>query len=896
MAAATRRPGRAEQNRANGTDASSTCAGTGAERTLALVTRAVTPPVGTIALLFTDIEGSTELARRAGERWPDVLAEHHRLVGGAIDHEGGWVDGTEGDAFFATFDDPAAAARAAVSAQRAVRDHDWPGGIGELRVRMGLHVGFVERGALGYVGLEVHRAARIASAAHGGQLLLSGAAQSQLAEVLPTDPLGAHRLKDFPQPEHLYCAVVDGRGASAFPPPRVRTARPNNLPAGTLVLVGRETELDQITRALEGQDERLVTLTGRSGSGKTSLAMAAARQLLDGFEGGVWLVDLTTISEAGEVIAAVAAAVGSRVDTDASALDAVTNLLRGRGRTLLFLDNFDHVMEAAADLAVLLESLPHLHVLATSQAPLRLAGELVLPIDSLEDDAALALVERVARRRNPSIHIDEQNREDLLEMIHLLDGLPLALELAAARLALLSPAQLLDRLKSSSDVLRDDRSDRPDRHRSLQATVDWSLGLLDPSPRALFTRMGAFAGPVEIEDLEAVCGRDGLDVLESLFRLLEMALVRRVESGDGRIRFGLPEGLRQIAARQLDATPDGAQWRRAHAEHQLEIIWPARYIFTTRATFQAAVDATVERTAAMRWARAAGDPIFSQIAAPHAMVASDRGRVREAISTVELLSADPSPDPAQRSLELVALSWAQFAGANIDAAIEAAEAAAEQAPTAQSRSYALGILGTILVIQGRDVEKGMRDTDQAVKLADPADEPYLVGALAMNAQAHLANGDFEGAKRLLSEAERLAERSDADFIWRRYTILGDTAAMQGRYAEALEYYAESLEEAERREHDMQILFDLMGTALALASSGQDAEAVEVVTMAERHAAEIGGRAYRAFHMLSGEPIEQAEQRLGPAGVAEASRRGEEVPAARRVTRACELCRNPVPSG
>jgi predicted ATPase/class 3 adenylate cyclase len=849
--------------------------------------------VGTIALLFTDIEGSTELARRAGGDWAQVLVIHHRLVGGAIDDEGGWVEGTEGDAFFATFDDPGAAARAAMTAQRALRDHEWPAGAGQLRVRMGLHVGYVERNALGYVGLEVHRAARIASAAHGGQLLLSAPARSHLAETVPTESLGSHRLKDFPQPEHLYCAVIDGRGASAFPPPRVQTARPNNLPAGTLVLVGRDAELDQITEALQVQRERLVTLTGRSGSGKTALAMTASRQLLDSFEGGVWLVDLTTVTEASEVMASVAAAVGARTDTDASALDAVTNLLRDRGHTLLFVDNLEHVLEAAAELAALQDALPELQILATSQAPLRLAEELCLPVDSLGDGAALGLVERVTRRRNPAIRIDEHNREAVLEMIHLLDGLPLALELAAARLALLSPQQLLDRIKSSPDMLRDDRSDRPDRHRSLQATVDWSLSLLDESSRALFTRLGAFAGPVEVEDLEAVCGRDGLDVLESLFRLLEMALVRRVESGDGRIRFGLPEGLRQIAARQLDAQPEGTQWRRAHSERQLEIVWPARYIFTTRAKFQAAVDATVERTAAMRWARDAGDPIFRQIAASHAMVASDRGHVREAVSTVELVSAEPSSDPAQRSLELVALAWARFAAAQIDEAIEAAVQAAALAPSAQARSYAKGIRGTILVIRGRDLAGGMRDTDEAVRLADPADEPYLTGALVLNAQAHLANNDFDGASRLLEEADRLAARSDADFIWRRYTLLGDTAAMQGRFGEALEYYAQSLEEAERRGHAMQILFDLIGTALALASSGQDSEAMEVAAMAERHAAEIGGRAGRAFHMLSGEPLERAEQRLGPEGLAEATRRGEQVPAAQRVTRTCELCRKPV---
>lgn len=860
------------------------------------MTTSSTPPVGTIALLFTDIEGSTQLARQVGTRWPEMLAEHHRLVGQAITEEGGWVDGTEGDAFFATFSDPAAAARAAVAALRAVRDHDWPPELGELKVRMGLHVGFVERGALGYVGLEVHRAARIASAAHGGQLLLSATAQGLVGDVLRAESLGSHRLKDFPQPEQLYCAVVDGKGAAAFPPPRVQTARPNNLPAGSAVLVGRDSELAQIIEALDVQRERLVTLTGRSGAGKTTLALTAARQLLDSFEGGVWLVDLTTVREAPDAAAAIATAAGARVETEASATDAVITLLRERGRTLLFLDNLDHLLDAAPDLARLLEALPDLQILATSHAPLRLAEELCLPLDALADEAALALVERVARRRNPSIRIDERNREGMLEMVHLLDGLPLALELAAARLALLSPQQLLDRLRSSADMLKDDRSDRPDRHRSLQATVDWSLSLLDPPARSLFTRLGAFAGPVEVEDLEAVCGRDGLDVLEALFRLLEVALVRRVESGDGRIRFGLPEGLRQIASQQLDASPDGEAWRRAHAERQLEIIRPARFVLTTRASYQAAIDATAERAAAMRWARATGDPLFRAIAGGHVMVAADRGYVRDALATAEQLLAEPSEDPDLRSLALIGLAWARTAAGQIAEAIEAADQAVELVAGRLSRSYVLLMRGTLLVIRGGDLDRGVQDTDEGVRLADPADEAYLAGALMLNAQAHLSRGDFDRAAQLLEQAERLGERSDADFVWRKFTLRGDMAAMQDRFAEALQYYALSLEEAERRRHDMQILFDLMGTALALASAGQDEEAFEVLTMAERHASEIGGRAGAAFHMLSGEPIEVAERRLGEAGVNEAKRRGEQVPAAQRVTRTCELCRAAVPSG
>ena len=245
-------------------------------------------------MLFTDVEGSTRLAQELGRAWADVLAEHHRIVGGAIGAEGGYIDGTEGDAFFATFADPAAAGRAAMAALRGLRAHPWPEGVGELKVRMGLHVGFVERTATGYVGLEVHRAARVAAAAHGGQLLMSSAARDLLGETVPVEPVGAHRLKDFPAPEALYCAVVDGRGAAAFPPPRAYEVRPTNLPAGLPALLGRETELRELRELLVARRERLVTVTGRGGSGKTSLALVAGDALLADHPGGVWLVPLAT--------------------------------------------------------------------------------------------------------------------------------------------------------------------------------------------------------------------------------------------------------------------------------------------------------------------------------------------------------------------------------------------------------------------------------------------------------------------------------------------------------------------------------------------------------------------------------------------------------------------------
>ena len=232
-------------------------------------------------MLFTDIEGSTRLAATLGAVWSEVLASHHRLIRDAIEAEEGFIDRMEGDAFVATFIDAAAAARAAVTGLRALREHRWPDGVGVLAVRMGLHVGYVERRATSYVGLEIHRAARVAAAAHGGQLLLTAAARALIGDTVASESLGVFRLKDFPTPEPLFCAVVDGRGAAAFPPPRTYETRPTNLPAGSRALVGREDELLQIRGAFLSEGERMVTVTGRGGAGKTTLALVAATSLLD---------------------------------------------------------------------------------------------------------------------------------------------------------------------------------------------------------------------------------------------------------------------------------------------------------------------------------------------------------------------------------------------------------------------------------------------------------------------------------------------------------------------------------------------------------------------------------------------------------------------------------------
>lgn len=850
------------------------------------------PPEGTVALLFTDIEGSTRLAARLGGVWPGVLEDHHGLVGRAIAGEGGFVDGTEGDAFFATFVDAAAGARAAVAALRALRAHGWPVEVGELAVRMGLHVGYVERRSTGYVGLEIHRAARIAAAARGGQLLLSAAARALIGDVFATEPLGLHRLKDFPSPEPLFCAVVDGRGASAFPPPGTEEFRATNLPAGRRRLVGREGELERVRRAFLVEGERLVTLTGRGGVGKTSLALMAATGLLDEHPGGVWLVRLATATEPDDVMPAVAAAIGSEGDIYASPLEAVVARLRGRGPVLLVLDNLEHLVSIAPVLGVLLDALPDVRMLVTSQVPLRLESERCLPLDALDSDAALALIERVVRQRGATISTRATDRQALVDVVRLVDGLPLGLELAAARLGLLSAEQLRDRISESTDLLTDRSAERPGRQRSLRATVEWTLGLLENGPRKLFVRMGAFASAAPLEHLEAVAGGDGLDVLEALSRLLDVALVRRVESGDGRVRFGLPEALRQIAARLLDSAPDGQRWRRTHAEHQRELTWAARTLIVSGPVFREAVEADVEAAAALRWAQAVDEPLARSLGVARAMLLVDTGRVREAMNLIEPLVARRSANAAADSLAFAAQAIALAVNNRMPEAIESADRSVEIAADAdpESRAFALIERGVVQVYRGR-AKAAVPDHEQATALARHLGPAALAGALSYEAQARIFAGEFERAAEQLEQVQRIGTPADAKAIWHIDTLLGDLAAQSGQPQAALAHYVRSLGAAEARGDQLQIFHDLLSVADALALTGDDAGALEVIGLSEGQSEDVRGFAGDTTEVLpGGDSIKAATKRLGPMPAAELRARGRAVPAGERVMAACRLAR------
>jgi len=667
--------------------------------------------------------------------------------------------------------------------------------------------------------------------------------------------------------------------------------RPTNLPAGIPVLVGRDADIEQIRRAFLDEGERLLTLTGRGGCGKTSLALNAGASMLEEHPGGVWFIALAAARSPEDVVPAIASVLAADQELGKSPLEALEASLRERGPTLLILDNFEHLLGAAGEISALCDALPQLRVLVTSQSPLHVAPERCMPLDALGDDAALALMERVAQRRGAASAEDPAGRGALLEVARLLDGLPLALELAAARLALLTPAQLLARLRESPELLSDAAASagaRPDRHRSLRATVEWTLSLLDPEPRRLFTRMGVFVGPVELEELEAVVA-EGLDLLEALSSLLNVALVARVESGDGRVRFGLGEAVRQIAAAELDAADDGDTWRSAHAGRQLDLVWAARTLMVPAPVVRAAQLADPEIAAAAAWAWANGDPRAGKLTAAHATVLSLSGNVREALRVVGPLIDSPAGDAVVDCQARVAHAAVLVITNDLDEALRSADRAVELAPDTSSMVLALTQRSFVHTV-ARDTQAGVADTARATELARELGPAAVCGTLMLEAQARIHDGELERAAELIRKAEEIGTPVDAALLWASDSVKADLAMLQGRSRDALEHYASSAESAEQRGDGLQAMFDMFAIANVLAGIEVDGPALEVIGLSDAQARDVGGAHATGPFLLGSSNIGAAEQRLGALGSAEFKQRGSAVAAGRRVLRACELAR------
>ena len=492
-------------------------------------------PSGTVTFLFTDVEGSTKLLHALGpDVYAEALAEHRRILRHAFGAHGGVEVDTQGDAFFVAFPTASGALRVAAEVLEGLAS-------GPIRVRMGIHTGTPHLGEEGYIGTDVHRAARIAAAGHGGQVLVSAATAALVAADGLRD-LGEHRLKDLSAPERIYQL-----GDADFP--ALKSLHQTNLPIPATPFLGRGQEVAEVTALLNRDAVRLLTLTGPGGTGKTRLALQSAAASTETFVGGVWWVPLAPLRDPALVVEAAARAIGATGD--------IAEYI-GDSRLLLLFDNFEQVVEAATDVAALLLRCPQLSLLVTSREALRLEGEWEYAVDPLRETEAVELFHTRARAARRDFEVNGEVREICAR----LDNLPLAIELAAARVKVLSPRALLERLEQRLPMLQGGTRDAPERQRTLRATIQWSHELLTAEEQRLFARLGVFRGGCTLEAAEAIADAN----LDSLQSLVDKSLVRQRDD-----RFRMLETIREYAVDRLDASGEADGLRGRHAEHFLAL-------------------------------------------------------------------------------------------------------------------------------------------------------------------------------------------------------------------------------------------------------------------------------------------------------------------------------------
>jgi predicted ATPase len=677
-----------------------------------------------VTFLFTDVEGSTQLLRELGDRYAAVLFAHRRALREAIAAHGGVEVDTQGDAVFAAFSRAADAVAAAIAGQRSLAG-------GPIRVRMGLHTGEPTLTDEGYVGIDLHRAARIAACGHGGQVLLSATTRELVDSPRDLRDLGEHRLKDLGAPERIYQL-----GEGDFPP--LKSLNQTNLPASPNALVDREGVLADIVRLIRAETFRAVTLTGPGGIGKTRVALQAAAEVAGDFVDGVWFVDLAPIRDLDLVVPSIASVLAVKTD--------LSDHLRSR-RTLLLLDNLEQLAAVGPKLAELLRTAPKLKLLVTSRVPMHIVPEQEYAVPPLPHDEAVVLFTERARARRPRFepdgHVDEICRR--------LDGLPLAIELAAARAKILSPAQLLERLEQRLPLLTGGARDLPARQRTLRATIEWSYELLDQGERELFAGLAVFAGGWTLEAAERICDAD-LDQLQSL---VDQSLVREREG-----RFEMLETIREFALERLAAGDEPDALRRRHALHFLQLAEAAEPELTRKDQAVwfarlAAEDANLR--AALTWACTAGDGnVAVRFVGTLWRFWWTRGGAGEAKNWAEAAlaaGADEAPELRARALyTLGQLEWNRREWEQARVALEQAEQLFRRANATEGVLQVLSDLCVVCANLG-DLEGASRLNEEGRELAHAAGDVRRVGVFNAIAGCNaLLEGDNELATSLFETA------------------------------------------------------------------------------------------------------------------------------------------------
>jgi predicted ATPase len=787
-------------------------------------------PRGTVTLLFTDIEGSTRLLLELGDRYAELLAEHRRVLREAFARHGGVEVDTQGDAFFVAFTRANDAAAAAADAQRALTD-------GPMRVRMGIHTGEPIVTDDGYIGVDVHQTARIAAAAHGGQVLFSGTTRQLLAPALELRDLGEHRLRDLGPPQRLYQL-----GNDKFPP--LRSLYQTNLPVQPTPLVGRERELEEVRRLLESC--RLLTLTGPGGCGKTRVALQLAADVAEAFADGLFWVPLQTLTSPGLVAPTISQAVGAKAD--------LTDYLRGK-RLLLLIDNFEQLLDDRYALADLLAECPELKLLVTSREPLHLAGEQEYEVPPLpEADAVVLFVERAR-----SVKANFEPDEHIFEICRRLDGLPLAIELAAARTKILPTSAIVERLDQRLEFLTRAARDAPARHRTLRATLEWSHELLRDAEKQAFARLSVFAGGCTIAAADEICATG----IETMHSLVDKSLVRALGE-----RFAMFETIQQYALERLEDSGDGDAIRRRHAEYFAALAVQAEQALETG---DAAVwldrlsEETANLRAALAWSANTDRDLHAALATSLRNFWLARGDVTEGQAWLDgvLVRVPESTLLRAKALE-GAMELARVVGDHRRAKNLAEErlALARELDAPDVRASALHDVGLLAADEGEH-ERAQAFYEEAVELGRRIGHRRV--ALWLTDLGSLArwHSDFERAAAILQEALGLHRQArDAAGVAYALDELATVVLHEGRPDEARTLLTEGLRNWQTVGATNLIVVSLDTHAAAIAAQGEG-----------ERAARLLGAARALRESMAIRPLYQ-EKNASPANLAAATARAQ----------------------
>ena len=847
---------------------------------------------------MTDIEGSTQLVGRLGEAWSRLLDDHFALMRASIAAHGGTWISSEGDSVFAVFPSVRQAIAAAVEAQRALaagdaRDDD------RLKARMGIHAGEAVLGGRDYTGIDVHRTARLAAAGHGGQILVSEAARSLTAELPAADlsyrDLGTHQLRDIPAPERIHQVVGPGL-ASEFP--RLRTPSSTvrtNLTAPLTRFVGRTREVREVSELL--QRERLVTLTGPGGTGKTRVAIETARKLPADYVDGVWFVPLDVVREPALVVPTIAATLAV-AEEPGRPISIVLAERLGEKQTLLVLDNFEQVVEAAPEIGELLRAAPNLRVLATSREPLSILGEVVYPVaplavpaepgaptaDQLQGLEAVELFVDRARAVRPGFQLTDANAPAIAAICRRLDGLPLALELAAARANLLSPDQILVRLDQRLTLLASSRRDLPERQRTLRAAIDWSHDLLSEPESVAFRRFSVFAGGADFDSLASVLDPDaelGIALLDLTSALVDRSLLSSIEEG-GANRLGMLETIREYAAERLAAAGEERLIRDRHAAHFQRLADTARHVLTDprRDNILNWLDRELPNfRAALAWSLGGGDlEAGLDIASGLNNYWHTRGSISEGRIALAALLEASAGQPLTLARARATIVAADLAAWHMDFA--AAGGLGAEALRLAEELGDPGLLLSAYVTNGWGAVGPMPAVareyfSRAIELARrQGDDGLLRLAMGGLSVALLNLGELEEAEAMsVDVAERTEQAGDPYNAGYAHLGIGQIRLRRGDRRGAMSELAVALRRFRDAGADIGVALALDFMALAAIQTGDAARAVRLGAFADRLRREAGGG---ASTLISNDepPLAQARRLMNAAEFDRAVAEGE----------------------